>query len=58
MLTSSLVVWLLVVKYVWKPARPRILHTEKKHITATTTLPGDILTASKNGLTSFVTTIK
>lgn len=31
---------------------------KKKHITATTTLPGDILTASKNGLSSFVTRIK
>lgn len=56
-LTSSLVVWLLLVKYVWKPARPKILQTEKKHTTPTITLLGDNFTASKNGLLSFVTKI-
>lgn len=54
-LTSSLVVWLLVVKYVWKPAKPNILHTLKKHTTAIITLAGDFFTASRKGFSSLVT---
>ena len=46
-LTSSLVVILTPVKYVWKPASPATDHIEKKAISATTGLkgPSDIASA-------------
>lgn len=37
-LTSSLVVWLELIKYVWKPERPTMDQTEKKHTTASSTV--------------------
>lgn len=37
-LTSSFVVWLELIKYVWKPERPTMDHTEKKHTTASNTV--------------------
>lgn len=37
-LTSSFVVWLELIKYVWKPERPTMDHTEKKHTTASSTV--------------------
>lgn len=45
-LTSSLVVWLLVVKYVWKPASPITDHTLRKQIIAIIKLNGASLIAS------------
>ena len=57
-LTSSLVVWLEVTRYVWNPASPSIDHTEKKHITASIILTGDSFIASKNSNSSFVTKIE
>lgn len=54
--TSSLVVWLDEVKYVWNPARPKTLQTLKKQTIATMTLVGDSLTASRKTLLSLVTT--
>lgn len=47
-ITSSLVVWSLVVKYVWKPASPITDHIEKKQISVTITLNGASLTISMN----------
>ena len=44
---SSLVVRLLEVRYVWKPARPMTDQTLKKQMTQTMILAGDFLTASK-----------
>lgn len=35
-LTSSLVVRLEATRYVWKPERPKMDQTEKKHITSST----------------------
>lgn len=37
-LTSSLVVWLELIRYVWKPDRPTIDQTEKKHTTTSNTV--------------------
>lgn len=37
-LTSSLVVWLELIRYVWKPERPTIDQTEKKHTTTSSTV--------------------
>lgn len=37
-LTSSFVVWLELIKYVWKPERPTMDQTEKKHTTASSTV--------------------
>lgn len=37
-LTSSFVVWLELIRYVWKPERPTIDQTEKKHTTASSTV--------------------
>lgn len=37
-LTSSFVVWLELIRYVWKPERPMMDQTEKKHITASSTV--------------------
>lgn len=51
-LTSSFVVWSLVVKYVWKPANPMTDQIEKKQIIVTTTLNGDCRTTSTNSSSS------
>lgn len=37
-LTSSFVVWLELIRYVWKPESPTIDQTEKKHTTASSTV--------------------
>lgn len=37
-LTSSLVVWLELMRYVWKPRSPTMDQTEKKHTTASSTV--------------------
>lgn len=39
-LTSSFVVWLELMRYVWKPRSPTMDQTEKKHTTASSTVPG------------------
>ena len=44
---SSLVVRLLEVRYVWKPARPMTDQTLKKQMTQTMMLAGECLTASR-----------
>lgn len=56
-LTSSLVVWSLVVKYVWKPANPITDHIEKKQIKIMTILAGDILMISTNSLLVSLATV-
>jgi len=45
---SSFVVWLELIRYVWKPERPTIDQTEKKHTTASSTLAGLSLSAFRN----------
>ena len=39
-LTSSFVVWLELIRYVWKPESPTMDQTEKKQTTASSTVPG------------------
>lgn len=45
---SSLVVWLELMRYVWKPSSPTMDQTEKKHTTASSTLAGLSLIALRN----------
>lgn len=39
-LTSSFVVWLELIRYVWNPESPTMDQTEKKHTTASSTVTG------------------
>jgi len=57
-LTSSLVVWLDAVRYVWNPDRPSMVHTLRKQIIPEIRLAGDSLTASINCLPSLATVNK
>lgn len=54
-LTSSFVVWSLVVKYVWNPAKPITDQMEKKHIKTTITVNGAFLITSNTSCSVFIT---
>lgn len=55
LLTSSFVVWLLVVRYVWNPARPITDQIEKKQMNTTITVKGAFFITSKTSCSVFIT---